>query len=307
MSSNRGPGQRPPGAPKTLRASDNPGLGHEVLRKIKAPHRPILVVLTGNEMGTRVIVERSVSIGRDPSSDLALSDALISWHHARIEDRGDGWALFDLNSTNGTTVNGETRPEFLLQPNDRILFGTTAVSFELQDALQEAYNENVERLLNIDDLSGLFVRRKFDADFRSLLEEASRNGRPLSLLVMDLDGVKIINDTHGHLFGAYVISEAGHVIGSLLAQRGIGCRFGGDEYLAALPGMDIDSAEQVAHDILRAINRRQFVKDGIQLKPGISIGVAAFPGDATDAPSLFQRADEALYRAKASGKNRVCR
>lgn len=275
------------------------------MRRVKAPHRPVLVVLNGQEMGKRVVLDRSILIGRDPTAALVLSDTMISWHHARVEDRGDGWALFDLESTNGTTVNGEQKREFLLQPNDRIVLANTAVSFELQDALKEAYNENVERLLNIDDLSGLLVRRKFDAELGNLVEQARQQKRQLSLLVMDMDGIKRINDTHGHLFGAYVIGEAGHLIGRILRDRGIGCRFGGDEYLAALPGLDVEAGRKIGTEILNAVNRHAFVREGVTLRPGISIGVAGFPADATDAVALFQRADEALYRAKQAGKNRV--
>lgn len=300
-----GPKSRPSGAPRTIKASDHPDLREEVLRRVKAPHRPVLVVLNGQEMGKRVVLDRSILIGRDPTAALVLSDTMISWHHARVEDRGDGWALFDLESTNGTTVNGEQKREFLLQPNDRIVLANTAVSFELQDALKEAYNENVERLLNIDDLSGLLVRRKFDAELGNLVEQARQQKRQLSLLVMDMDGIKRINDTHGHLFGAYVIGEAGHLIGRILRDRGIGCRFGGDEYLAALPGLDVEAGRKIGTEILNAVNRHAFVREGVTLRPGISIGVAGFPADATDAVALFQRADEALYRAKQAGKNRV--
>lgn len=305
-SSGSGPG-RPKHAPPTLIAGDNPDLSNEVMRKIKEPHRPVLVVLTGNEIGTRVVVDRSLLIGRDPAADLPLSDALISWHHALVEDRGDGFALFDLGSTNGTTVNGESKPEFLLNPNDRIVFGATAVSFELQDALKEGYNENVDRLLNIDDLSGLLVRRKFDADFRVLVETSRTSGKPLTLLVMDLDGIKKINDTHGHLFGAFVIGQSGRLIGDVIGSKGIACRFGGDEYLAALPDHDATAGAAVADSILRAINTIPFVKDEIVLRPGISIGVAACPEHADDPEVLFQHADQALYRAKRAGKNRIAR
>jgi diguanylate cyclase (GGDEF)-like protein len=296
---------RPSHVPKTLAASENPDLGQEVMRRVKAPHRPVLVVLTGNELGTRVVVDRSLLIGRAPEADLKLSDQLISWHHALIEDRGDGFALSDLGSTNGTTVNGETKAEFTLKPNDRIVFGATAVSFEQEDALKGAYNEQIERLLNIDDLSGLLVRRKFDADFATLLDAARATKKPLAFLAMDMDGIKKINDTHGHLFGAYTIGQAGHIIATLIQNRGIGCRFGGDEFLAALPGLDADGATTMAEAILKAINTTPFVREGVTLKPGISIGVAAFPTDAEDTASLFQRADEALYRAKQGGRNRV--
>jgi diguanylate cyclase (GGDEF)-like protein len=282
-------------------------LANEVRRRIKAPHRPVLVVLNGNEMGQRVVVERSLLIGRDPDADLMLSDALVSWHHARVEDRGDSWTLVDLDSTNGLTVNGEALKERVLLSNDQIVIGGTSISFELQDAVKQAFNESVEHMLNIDDLSGLFVRRKFDSELERLVNIARQQQQSLVLLVMDLDGVKKINDTHGHLFGAYVIGEAGRVIGRVIQGRGVACRFGGDEYLAALSELDIEGGVAVAESILQAIGAHTFVKDGIKLSPGISLGVAAFPEDADDPKSLFEAADKALYRAKQSGKNRVCR
>ncbi len=300
-------GQRPVGAPRTLKA-ESP-VASEVLRRVKAPHRPMLVIISGheNDVGQRVLCEKTLLIGRDPDALLTLNDALVSWHHASIEDRGDEWAIVDLGSTNGVSLNGEPVKDALLKPNDTMLFGSTVIRFELQDGLAQAYNQVVERLLNIDDLSGLFVRRKFDAELETMIESARVQSRPVALLVMDLDGIKKINDTHGHLFGAYVIGESGKVIGRILGSRGIGCRFGGDEYLAALPGLDAEASMAVAEEIRVAIAEHPFEKDGIPLRPGISIGVAAFPANAPDPKTLFQLADEALYRAKVAGKNRVCR
>jgi diguanylate cyclase (GGDEF)-like protein len=123
--------------------------------------------------------------------------------------------------------------------------------------------------------------------------------------MMDLDGIKKINDSHGHLFGAYVIGESGHIIGRVLEGRGFASRFGGDEYVAALPGFDLPGARGVGEEILRAIGAHEFEREGVPLRPGISIGAAAFPESAADAQALFQRADEALYRAKRAGKNQV--
>jgi two-component system cell cycle response regulator len=282
----------------------------EAMRRVKAPHRPVLVVVSGSEkdVGRRVLVERTLLIGRDPEAALSLSDSRVSWHHATIEDRGDGWALVDLGSTNGIAVNEQKVDEKVLAPNDTLVVGSTLVRFELQDGVAQALNQVVERLLNVDDLSGLYVRRKFDTELDSMIDSARRSGGKVALLVMDLDGVKGINDTHGHLFGAYVIGESGKLIGSIIAGRGIGCRFGGDEYLAAFSGFDTDSAAQIGEQIRAAIAAHPFEKDGIPLRPGISIGVASFPDDtAADSRALFQRADEALYRAKQGGKNRVCR
>jgi diguanylate cyclase (GGDEF)-like protein len=300
-------GKRPSRAPKTLNASENPDLGADLMRRVKAQYRPVLVVLSGNEVGRRVTVDGTLLIGRDPSVSLTLTDALVSWHHARIEDRGDSWAVVDLESTNGTIINGEKARELQLKSNDRVVFGTTVVSFEIQDGVVQAYNETVERLLNIDDLSGLYVRRKFDTELTATIDAARVAGERVALLVMDLDGVKRINDTHGHLFGAYVIGEAGRLIGEVLGERGFACRFGGDEYLAALPGIDVEHAARIGEEIRQAIAAHPFERERIPLRPGISVGVAEFPSDAPDLPSLFQRADEALYRAKQAGKNRVSR
>jgi two-component system, cell cycle response regulator len=281
-------------------------LSNAVVQAVKAPHRPVLVVISGNEMGVRKAVDQSVLIGRDPACDLVLTDGLVSSRHALIEDRGDSWALVDLDSTNGTSVNGEKGKEFVLARNDKIAFGRTIVCFEMLDQLKREYDQLVEKLLNVDDLSGLLVRRKFDADLKIAIEAARGQGAPLGLLMMDLDGIKKINDTHGHLFGAYVIGESGRLIGTVIEGLGFATRFGGDEYIAALPGMDVAATQAMGEQILKAIAEHHYERESIPLRPGISIGVAAFPESATEAEMLFQRADEALYRAKRGGKNQVC-
>jgi len=280
-------------------------LSRAVVQAVKAPHRPVLVVISGNEMGCRKPVDQSLLIGRDPGCDFVLTDALVSSRHAMIEDRGDSWALVDLGSTNGMSVNGEKGKEFILQRNDKIVFGRTVVRFEMQDQLEQKYDELVEKLLNVDELSGLLVRRKFDADLNITLETAKVQQSRVGLLMMDLDGIKKINDSHGHLFGAYVIGESGRIIGRVLEGRGFASRFGGDEYVAALPGLDLDGTRSVGEEIRRAIAAHAFEREGVPLRPGISIGVAAFPESAADGQALFQRADEALYRAKRAGKNQV--
>jgi diguanylate cyclase (GGDEF)-like protein len=185
-----------------------------------------------------------------------------------------------------------------------VLFGPTVARFDFQDGLQQQLEDFVERLINTDDLSGLFVRRKFDAELAQMI--ASAGTAPVGLLVMDLDGIKAINDAHGHLFGAYVIGEAGHVIADRIRGKGIGTRFGGDEFCAALPDHSTEQAAAVGTEILEAIRAHHFEKDGITLRPGISIGAASFPSCARDLVTLFQCADDAMYRAKRGGKNRVC-
>lgn len=290
----------------TLRLETAGSFRDQLADALRAPHRPSIVVLSGNQVGSRITVDRSLLIGRDPAADVCLTDAGVSWHHARIEDRGDQWVLVDLKSTNGTRVNGRAGVEFVLSPGDKIIVARTILRFEVLDQADQQYDELVQRLLTVDDLSGLLVRRKFDQDLAQAIEAARLSSQRVGLLVMDLDGIKSINDTHGHLFGAYTIGEAGKQIGQVIAGRGFGCRFGGDEFLAALPGLDVTATAAVGAEILAAINAHHFEREGVVLRPGISIGVASFPESAPTAQELFQRGDEALYRAKQTGKNRVC-
>lgn len=164
----------------------------------------------------------------------------------------------------------------------------------------------MQRLLHEDELSGLWVKRRFDAQLETTVNAVLAGSlAAVSVIVMDLDGVKGINDTHGHHMGAFVIGEAGHVIGRMLWDRAFATRFGGDEFAAALPGVLKDEAVRMAETVRRAIVDHVYEKGGIRVYPGMSAGVASFPADAQDAEGLFRAADQAMYRAKRAGKNRV--
>ncbi len=267
---------------------------------------PSLSVVLGPDVGTRVVLDRSVEMGRDPACELPLHDDNVSWRHARVEDRGNGdWAIVDLGSTNGTLLNGQPCAGAILRPGDRIFIGKTVVEMQ-QDALRDAQHAELERLISIDDLSGLWVRRRFDAQLASSVAAVlAGNVASLSVVVMDMDGVKGINDTHGHHMGAFVIGAAGRVIGRVVEGRGFATRFGGDEFAAALPGMDREQALALAEELRQAVVAHVYEKDGVRVQPGLSCGVATLPGDAGDAAALFQAADQAMYRAKRAGKNRV--
>jgi len=290
---------------ETLKLKDSDGLAEQLGQAVRAKFRPALIVMSGERVGVRVSVQGNLSIGRDPQAGLVLPDPGVSSQHAFLEDRGGAWTLIDLGSTNGTAVNGQKISEADLRHGDKLVFGTTIVRFEVQDAADQAFSQMIAELVHIDDLTGLYLRRRFDAELAALI--AGGPQRSVGLLAMDLDGIKGINDTHGHLFGAYTIAECGKIIGRIVTGKGFASRFGGDEFVAALPDHDIDRAAAVGEEIRLAIAGHPFVHEGIPLRPGISIGVATSPDDAPDATALFRKADEALYRAKRAGKNRVCR
>lgn len=290
---------------RTLTLDESAAMATQVGDALRAKFRPALIVMSGQNVGARFEVLGTVTIGRDPDNQLSLPDPRASFRHAYLEDRGGQWAIVDLGSTNGTVVNGVRVKEAVLRHGDKLRFGETLVRFEVQDEADQAFADTISNLINIDDLTGLYLRRRFDAELVQLLARARLLHAPLSLLAMDLDGIKAINDTHGHLFGAFTIAQAGKLIGAQVQAGGIATRFGGDEFIAALPGCDLAQGLQSAQAIRQAIERHAFILDGIALRPTVSIGVACFPAHAQDARALFGAADAALYVAKRAGKNRV--
>ncbi len=288
-----------------MRVDEGETQRREVLQALGV-ERPCVVVISGRELGARARIDEGYFlVGRDPEADLVLSDPRVSFHHCHLEDRGDGWAVVDEDSTNGVWVNNQRTANAMLAPNDKIEVGDTILRFELQDPKDQAYDAMVQRLIDLDDLTGLFQRRRFDRELDTLLRAGAASAEPLGLLVMDLDGLKAINDSHGHLFGAHAIAEAGRLIGTTLPRSAVAARFGGDEFVAAAPGKDADGTEQIGQRILETIKHAHIVKDGIELSLGISIGVAAFPEHAQDAIALFRCADDAMYAAKRAGKGCV--
>lgn len=261
----------------------------------------------GPDLGRLVVVEGSVVLGRDPLCELPLKDRGISRHHARVTREGDGgYRLEDLGSTNGTRVDGQpASAPWPLRDGQKIFLGDTVVRFSLADQWDLDFHREVAQLVSTDPLTGLGSKRSFDDALDQALACGRELGEPLALLMMDLDRIKPINDRHGHLFGAHCIREAGRLIGETIGDSGQACRFGGDEFMAFLPGQGRAAGLEAAERIRAAVESARMEKDGVPLSPTISIGVAAFPADAERVLDLTAAADRALYRAKAQGKNRV--
>ncbi len=272
------------------------------------PKRAYLTVIRGGQdLGVHVEVGASTTIGRAPEAAFTLQDLGVSWQHAQISRSAAGaHILEDVGSTNGTRVNGQPLAgPHVLRDGDKLLVGESVLRYSFADAMDVDFQTEIAALVGTDPLTGLESKRRFDDALDYAVKVAAQSSRPLALLMMDMDGVKRINDTHGHLFGAHVIGETGRIIALHLGTDGHAARFGGDEFCAFLPGRDKERACGVAEHIRDAVETAGMMKDGIPLKPTISIGVGVFPDDAQTSLDLVAHADAALYRAKEAGKNCV--
>ncbi len=164
-----------------------------------------------------------------------------------------------------------------------------------------------EELSVTDDLTSLYNSRYLNQVLRRESKRASRSGRPLSLLFLDLDGFKAVNDTHGHLCGSRALVEAATVIKGCARETDVPARFGGDEFALVLPDTGSEGAVSVAERVRERIAAHPFLKksDGLDVRLTASIGVATLPDVAASAEELIKAADTAMYRVKDQGKNGV--
>lgn len=195
--------------------------------------------------------------------------------------------------------------DYLTKPfNPRELLARVAIGeriLTLQAQLQE--------LAIRDPLTGLFNRRAFDTRLEGEMQRAERYGRPLSLIMIDLDHFKFYNDANGHPQGDILLQEASQVIQAGVRSTDVVARYGGEEFVVILPETPVAAALIVAKDIQETVAAHPFPR--CERQPGgqltISLGVASYPEDTGNAQQLLQRVDEVLYQAKRNGRNQVVR
>jgi diguanylate cyclase (GGDEF)-like protein len=167
--------------------------------------------------------------------------------------------------------------------------------------------EKTRRLTFTDDLTALYNSRFMALYLDRELKRCRRMKSPLSLLFMDLDGFKEVNDTHGHLAGSRTLVEVGAVLEQTVRDADILIRYGGDEFVILFPETPLSGGLVIAERIRQVIENTKFLVEamGIEGRVSASIGIAAYPESADDVRSLITSADRAMYEAKALGKNRV--
>jgi diguanylate cyclase (GGDEF)-like protein len=200
-------------------------------------------------------------------------------------------------------VAASAAPRLLAPTLSAVLAGIEPGAIALENALRV---QRAEALSVTDDLTQLYNSRYLSQVLRRETKRATRSGRPLSLLFVDLDGFKSINDTHGHLFGSRALVEAASVIRASARETDMVARFGGDEFALILPDTGSEGAAAVGDRVRDRIAAFSFLRgDGLSIRLTVSVGVATLPDVASTADGLIQAADEAMYWVKDHGKNGI--
>ncbi len=229
----------------------------------------------------------------DVSAGPAGTDGVRSWL---------GVPVFMHGACEGVLVV-QSREEAAFSLQDQRLL--VSLALQVAAALENAH---LYEMAMVDGLTGLFVRRYFDARIEEEIERSRRYGTPFAVVMMDIDDFKKLNDTHGHLAGDRVLRDLAAIVKQQMRGVDTAARYGGEELALILPRTELVSALNQAERIRAGIadHRVPAGDDGPVLSVTASFGIAAYPeSGATTAEELVRRADRALYRAKKSGKNRV--
>ena len=275
---------------------------------LAAPAEWALVAYAGAALG-RVfpLAAGQVVVGRAPDSGLSLLDGEVSRQHARFQVDEGRVLIEDLDSTNGTRVNGNlVRGLAELRSGDRIAIGGHVLKLVFLDPLERAFHETLLDLSTKDPLTGLANRGSALAELQNRFGLSQRYGRPLSVVVCDLDHFKQVNDTYGHGAGDFVLHTFGERLVATLREADLAGRIGGEEFLMVLPETDLAGARPFAERLRKAIAATPFPLASGGLTVTCSLGIAERTGDDLNAGQLLARADAALYRAKGGGRNQVC-
>jgi two-component system, cell cycle response regulator len=276
----------------------------------KAP--PALILLMGPTglMGKQWFVDRAeMTIGREISCDIQIEEKSLSKKHAKIVMVGDDLQIVDLNSTNGTEIGAlklSPHTPTTLHNNDSIKLGNIIFKYLSQGNIEAIAAATSYDRGTIDGLTQILNKATTLNRLEESFKKAKLTETGLALIIFDLDHFKKINDTFGHQAGDYVLREVAAVVKNQLIRSGDAFgRYGGEEFVIILYGSSLQRACDVAERIRSTIEKHEFSFGGKKIPVTVSLGVAALDRSEPNADALFAKADQAAYRSKEAGRNRV--
>jgi len=282
---------------------------------LKAEQSIVLTVIAGSEVdfGKHFVLERKrTSVGREKANDIALSDGKVSKAHCEISvirsSRGvEQIGILDLDSTNGTYVNGEAVVQATLKAGDKIQAGGTILQLSYSDEIEREYHAKLFDFAARDALTGMYNKRFIINELENYCRIARRSNRAFSIIFIDIDDFKQINDRYGHLTGDEYLKRIAELFTHTLREQDIAGRIGGEEFLVILPETTIDGALQLAVRMRKNVEKFVMPLQNQEIRTTISAGVCQYERGLKDVKELLDLADQAMYEAKKAEKNKVMR
>lgn len=286
-------------------AAVTPGSAALQLQRNRQTHA-ILIEMSGSRAGrVHTLPDTETTVGRGEQASLVFDDATLSRLHARIVPIPGGHVLVDSQSLNGCYVNFQQESTVQLKHGDRVRLGSgVRLQYQLVTDEEEALLRRMYDAAVLDGLTGLTNRRALDDRLLSELAHATRHGREMSVLLIDIDHFKAINDTHGHLAGDEVLRAVADTLQAQVRCEDLVARYGGEEFCVIARDIPIEGASAFADRLRKAVLATTTEFESLTLTVSVSVGIAALSRvESADVPTLLKAADDALYAAKAAGRN----
>ena len=267
-----------------------------------------IIIIFGKEddLGKEIEIKKEIIVGRSLNTDLTTSDPLMSRRHFKLIPEKENIYIEDLGSLNGTFVNQRLiEGKRALKSGDIIIAGRTVFKFEVRTELESLFHKYLYNAATSDRMTNLFNKYYFISQLKKEISYSKRYGKTFSLLMIDIDDFKKINDTYGHQIGDEALKFVSFKIMNSIRENDIAARYGGEEFTIILPETDAKAAFLVAERIREIVEKEVLELENYKIRITVSIGIATFPDDANDWEAIIKKADERLYKAKKAGKNIV--
>ena len=266
-----------------------------------------LVQIHGPGLGRKYgLREGEVTIGRDVKNGILVELDNVSRRHAKITTRQGMSFVVDWKSTNGTYLNNkEVLEETPLRSGDYLKVGGSIFKFLSGGDIESLYHEEIYQLTIIDGLTQVNNKRFLVEFLEREIGRCRRYGRSLSLILLDLDHFKEINDNHGHPAGDSVLRDLALRIKQCIRKEECFARYGGEEFAIAMPESGSENGRMFAEKIRRLVAEEPFDFESKKISVTVSMGIAELNEELTDPTEFIKLADANLYRAKRAGRNQV--
>jgi two-component system, cell cycle response regulator len=275
-----------------------------------APPCVVLLVGPANQVGRQWPIEKSdYIIGRAVGAHIQVEDRSLSKSHAKLILQNGEVSILDLESTNKTVVNNKLvtplQPQ-RLKNNDQIKAGNIIFKFLERGNIETVSVAQIVGRGQTDALTGINNRGALNAAGPEFFNKSRMLGAPLSVIVLDIDYFKKVNDGFGHPAGDAVLKDLAHLIrDTLIRGNDFFARYGGEEFCLLLLGSPYKQVQDIAERIRRTMQEHRFEHEGKHIPITVSIGISSIQETDSGWNDIFARADKALYTSKHGGRNRV--
>ncbi|MEM9188879.1 MAG: GGDEF domain-containing protein [Myxococcota bacterium] len=286
---------------KTFRIDGHPDFG-----SLPQEYCTLMMIRGPTPGAIQAIGLEELVLGRDDSLRCRIDDQGLSRKHARIFHHNGCYYLEDLGSTNGTRINGAAIVgHHPLAEGDRVQLGeNTLLRFGIHDAHELAVAQQLYASALFDDLTGAFNRRHFDQRLATEFAYAQRHHTPLSVLFIDVDHFKRVNDTYGHAAGDEALRSVSASLHQTIRQEDVLCRYGGEEFVLIARGIAKAGAAMLAERLRSTVEATETNVEGACIRVTVSVGYATLSETQEHPNQLVAAADRAVYEAKHQGRNR---